>query len=92
MLKKQSTKKIVELVIAVVVLTICGFVIFKTLTKDDSTSADFLGPAVNRQENVEKFKKAIQVFEDAKFQNLIKFGNWPVVAGEKGRSNPFIKL
>ena len=80
-----------QLIFAVVVLAICGFIIYKNFVSNKTSSELLINPALSNQ-SVDAFKKAAKVLDDAKFKNLIKFGNWPVTAGEKGRANPFIKL
>ncbi|MDD5290380.1 MAG: hypothetical protein PHT40_04280 [Patescibacteria group bacterium] len=86
-----KTKKIVQLVLAVIMLLVSGFIIYKNFTNDKAAKVLLGNLPVDRQ-NVKTFEKAIKVLEDVKFVNLIKFGNWPVAEGEKGRANPFIKL
>jgi hypothetical protein len=91
MSRANNTKKIIQLIFAMLMLAASGFVIYKNFTSDRK-SFDLLDNPTANQQNVNSFQKAVQVLDDIRFKNLIKFGNWPVVSGEKGRANPFIKL
>jgi hypothetical protein len=88
----NNNKKIVQLIFAVIVLAVSGFVIYKNFIGNNQQPFNSFDNTMLKQEGRNSFEKAIKILEDAKFKNLIKFGNWPVVPGEKGRANPFIKL
>jgi len=91
MAKTNKTKNVMQLIIVVVALAVAGFLIYKNFIGSGATPEPMVNVLGGRQ-SVDNFKKAIEVLDDAKFKNLIKFGNWPVTAGEKGRANPFVKL
>jgi hypothetical protein len=91
MAKTNKTKNVMQLVIVVVALTVAGFLIYKNFIGNNTISEPMINVSEGRQ-SVDSFKKAVEVLDDAKFKNLIKFGNWPVIVGEKGRANPFVKL
>ena len=93
-LKINEKKKYIQLAIMIVILSTTSFLIYSQFIKPDETDistpilvaldsgiqvADLIGlqPEVSPQEIL---------------RGLVKFGDWPVILGVLGRSNPFLPL
>jgi hypothetical protein len=91
MSKKNNGKKIAQLIFVVIMLSASGFVIYKNFASEKQSFMMLENFNMNSQDN-SSFENAVKILDDSRFKNLIKFGNWPLSEGEKGRANPFIKL
>jgi len=88
----QANKKIFELIITLVVIVIVVFLIIKSF-KHTETDEYILQPEEAPVSQVQlKFKNMTDVIQSKDFQNLVKFGDWPLSVEEKGRANPFISF
>lgn len=98
LLSNQETKqqKMILILVAVIVITISvvyfGFI--RSKSSIDTNIDSGIGAEMNGVGSVSggDINVDFLFFEDPRFQDLKKYGDWPIQPGKTGRSNPFKPL
>lgn len=78
-------KKIIYLVVGLAILGIGGYFLYTLLTADEGVVTISASKTINTT-----FKT--EIFSDKKFTGLKNYVSLPVLAGQQGKTNPFMKF
>jgi len=94
--KKLGKKKKIILIILLIgsllvtVFTITSNTVFTVFKKPVRTATPVV-PGTAALKRIQK-ELPLEVLEKETYQSLRKYGNWPVVPGQKGKANPFLPV